>query len=129
MAIMLGKRKRKPQEPIEAKEEDVSRSPPPALEDEDVQAIFRHHFEAQFKPLGEVKKPRQRTPETPLSKAIEEESDWSGFSGEEEEEDVVEVIEHSTTAEIGEAVSKHELKAFMVSSTSALRMSTVLMPT
>lgn len=127
MAVTLGKRKRTPQEPVKATEEDISRTPPPAPEDEDVQAIFRRHFEAQFKPLGEVKKPRQREPEPLPSKIVEEELDWCGFS--EEGADAVEVIEHSTTAGIGEAASKHELRAFMVSLTSALYPSIVLMPT
>lgn len=128
MAVALGKRKRTRQEPVKAVEEDVSRSPRPAPDNEDVQAIFRRHFEAQFKPLGEVKKPKQSESEPLPSKTAEEgESDWCGFS--EEEEDVVEVIEHSTTAGIGEAASKHELKAFMVRPMSALYPSVVLMPT
>jgi len=111
MAVMLGKRKRRSQEPAQTKEQDVMSHSNPAPEEEDIQAIFRRHFEAQFKPLGSVKKPAQKEPEPVPAEEAEEESDWSGLS---EEEGAVEVIEHWAPAGAGEVVGKHELKAFMV---------------
>ena len=79
---------------------------------EDLQAIFKRHFEAKFKPLD---------PEPEKTKIVEqvenvldeaEDSGWEGINS--SKEAVVEVIEHSASRVVNERARKDELKAFMV---------------
>lgn len=84
MPPMLGKRKRPAVQPAEksAKTRQPSRSDSP-LDEEDAHAIFRRHFEAQFKPLPEAKRAVKIAAE-PLDVPEEEEvSDFVGLSASE----------------------------------------------
>jgi hypothetical protein len=78
----------------------------------DAQEIFRRHFEAQFKPLPVTQKPAK-----PVEEEVEDESedtsDWDGIS--DNEENVVQVVEHTDAKSRMAAMSKEELKSFMVS--------------
>ncbi len=104
---MLGKRKRPATRPVE-KEAEETRLETPEL---DAQEIFRRHFESQFKPLPPAKK-KPRVVEEVLEDKSEEESDWDGIS--EGEEEGVQVIEHTDSQTRMAAMSKEELRAFMV---------------
>jgi hypothetical protein len=75
------------------------------------QEIFRRHFEARFKPLPTVEKSVKVVEETPR-KSSEEDSEWDGIS--DEEERGVQVVEHVDAQLQMTAMSKAELKAFMV---------------
>ena len=119
----------------------------PAISQEEADAIFRKHFEAQFAPLdsepsaaAKKKKSRQPTASGADSDKSDDdaakqssdndenaESEWGGLSddegsddvsdGDEDDEEVpvVEVIDHSASqTSKPEAMSKRELKAFMV---------------
>lgn len=109
MATTLGKRKRRP---AEAVKNDVEVRPDPTeSSDLDAQEIFRRHFEAKFKPLPTVKKVAKVVEEAPESDS-EDESEWDGIS--EEEGESVEVIEHTDAQVRMAAMSKQQLKAFMV---------------
>lgn len=108
MPSVLGKRK--------------SRNTEPAISEEEAQAIFRRHFEAQFKPLPEQSKPKTAVVDDVAATDSDEsdESEWGGISDEEDEDDMsepsVEVVDHtsSTTHDPTAAMSRRELKAFMV---------------
>lgn len=85
-----------------------------AAENNDLQAIFRRHFEARFKPLPEDCKPKaQKTALVEDEDEDEEDSEWSGFSDEREDE-AVDVVDHSLGVAATTEISKEELKAFMV---------------
>ena len=109
MASMLGKRKRRGRE-ITKKEsrEESEGSDASGL---DAQEIFRRHFEAQFKPLPVARQPSKPTGEDSAD-GSEEESDWGGISDNEETE--VQVVEHTEAQARTAAMSKEELKSFMV---------------
>lgn len=112
----------------------------PSVSEDDAEAIFRRHFEAQFAPIdatplgnegedndddddsdesgsdGEDDTQRERVDG---EEAEEDDGEWGGFSEgdaeESDEEDTVEVVDHSkpqTAKPV--AMSKRELKAFMV---------------
>ncbi len=109
MSKTLGKRKR--QEP----RHDAGRretSDEAAMEEDelDAQEIFRRHFEAQFKPLPIAKKAE------PVQEMMEEgsddDSDWNGIS--DAEENGVQVVEHTDAQSRMAAMSKEELRSFMV---------------
>lgn len=112
MAPTLGKRKRETADSsrkariIESEESDTLEL--------DAQEIFRRHFEAQFKPLPPIRKPTTVI-EQESEDVSEEESEWDGIS--EAGEGMVQVIEHTDAQRIA-AMSKEELKAFMVSCSS-----------
>ncbi|KAI9837485.1 MAG: hypothetical protein M1819_007133 [Sarea resinae] len=116
MTALLGKRKRQKVRTDERDDADGDHGE----ENGDLQAIFQRHFEAQFKPLQQVKKgPQKETAvvereedEEEEEEEEEEESDWGGFSDHSAQE--VEVIEHTTQASRDRA-SKDEMKAFMSS--------------
>jgi len=92
----------------------------------DAQEIFRRHFEAQFKPLPEMRLKNQKVV---VPEAEDDGEDWDGLSGDEdgdgedesgsddgEDEDTVptvDVVEHTATI-TRPKMSKAELKAFMV---------------
>lgn len=110
MSTNLGKRKRRaPKEAVRAKSE----SEEPGEEELAAQEIFRRHFEAQFKPLPVVKKPK--IVEEEKAGESEPDSEWDGLSEKEEVEDNgVQVVEHRDAQTQMAAMSKEELKAFMV---------------
>jgi hypothetical protein len=81
----------------------------------DAKEIFRRHFEAQFKPLPSIRKPTKVT-EQESEDVSEEESEWDGLS--EDGDGKVQVIEHTDAQSRMAAMSKEELKTFMVSCSS-----------
>lgn len=110
MAIILGKRKRVHRVDLQRRSSSPESSQNSGRED--LQAIFKRHFEAKFKPLD---------PEPEKTKIVEqvedvpdedEDSGWEGINS--GEEAVVEVVEHSASRVINERARKDELKAFMV---------------
>jgi hypothetical protein len=109
MASMLGKRKRRAPEAtkIEHREESEESD----ASELDAQEIFRRHFEAQFTPL-----PAAQICSKPVAKEAldepEEDSDWDGIS--DDEENGVQVVEHTEAQVRTAAMSKEELKSFMV---------------
>ena len=114
MATTLGKRKRvaaETQARVRRSEREESESP-----ELDAQEIFRRHFEAQFKPLPVVQSTATQV-ENVSEDESSEESEWDGIS--EPAEESVEVIEHSDAQSRMAAMSKEELKAFMVCSLPA----------
>lgn len=77
MAATLGKRKRQSTETIRntrAASEESSE-----IQNEDVQDVFRRHFEAHFKPLSTVKKTVNIVEEA-IADGDGEESEWGGIS-------------------------------------------------
>ena len=110
MAIILGKRKRAHRADLQLRSSSPESSQNSGRED--LQAVFKRHFEAKFKPLD---------PEPEKTKIVEQvedvrdedgDSDWEGINS--GEEAAVEVIEHSTSRVVNEHARKDELKAFMV---------------
>jgi hypothetical protein len=77
MAPTLGKRKRQAPVPTKA-DREVSVESSNSLE-EDAQAIFKRHFEAQFKPLPTVKKATKVVEEVSEEEGSDE-TDWEGIS-------------------------------------------------
>jgi hypothetical protein len=78
MASALGKRKRNSAGSlIEARA--ASKDPDLAL-GEDVQAVFRRHFEAQFKPLPEARRKTVDVVENVHNSDDIDESEWNGIS-------------------------------------------------
>ncbi|KAA6412284.1 MAG: hypothetical protein FRX48_04436 [Lasallia pustulata] len=82
--------------------------------DDDLQALFRQHFESRFKPLKGLPSSRLKCPEadeeTPENQS---ESDWEGLSDEEYGKPV-EVVEHKISTGVKRAeVPREELKTFM----------------
>jgi hypothetical protein len=77
MAASLGKRKRHGTEVFQntrkVSEESLG------SQDEDIQDVFRRHFEAHFKPLPLVRKLANIAKEVPTDED-EEESEWEGIS-------------------------------------------------
>jgi hypothetical protein len=109
MATALGKRKRQSAKMTEdVRQEDSEDSRSAEL---NAQEIFRRHFEAQFKPLPQVKKPAKALEER-LEDESEENSEWDGIS--DTEELAVQVVEHTDAQSRMATMSKEELKAFMV---------------
>ncbi|MCJ1351285.1 MAG: hypothetical protein MMC33_001269 [Icmadophila ericetorum] len=125
MAPILGKRKRRDQITESHREKSVSDSPSTKAK---LQALFKQHFEAKFKPLPEAP---QKTSHQPQNTFVGSEaegsdgSDWSGLSDVENGAGV-EVIEHtnSTGAKRIE-VPKDEVKAFMTTKPPTLTSSTI----
>ena len=107
MSTTLGKRKRAVHRKESARRAESEGSESEQL---DAQEIFRRHFEAQFKPLPVVKKDIVME-ETPQEES-EEDSDWDGIS--DGEADGVQVVEHTDALSRMAAMSKEELKSFMV---------------
>jgi hypothetical protein len=100
----LGKRKRITRERLEQTSKNNE-----ASDDEDVHDLFRRAFEAKFKPLDiEPKKPK-------VTETTEDDEEaWSGISSaEEEEQDTVQVIQHTSAHPKHERLSKAEARAFM----------------
>lgn len=93
MAVTLGKRKRRPEVTREEPPAKVRSSSESEEDDDTARALFQRAFEAKFKPL-EIKKiePKAEDEADELEDDEDLESDWSGLS---EDEDAIEVIEHS----------------------------------
>lgn len=108
MTTNLGKRKRHAVEPEQDRRQSSEESD--SIQ-EDAQAIFRRHFEAQFKPLPELKRVAKIVEEEPEDDS-EEDSEWDGIS--DEDGGSVQVVEHSDAQTRMAAMSKEQLKAFMV---------------
>lgn len=106
MAVSIGKRKRQ-------EDEDESGN---SVEDEvAMRALFQRAFEAKFKPLersNAALRETERNEET-SDIEVEDESDWSGLS---EDEELRETIHHDASQDSGHDVQRRERKAFMVSS-------------
>lgn len=92
-------------------------------DEEAARAIFQKHFEAQFAPLPELEKPARGNAASDEEEedesgeddiSSEDDEEWAGLSDEEEDQ-VVEVVDHTSKPEDGGAsMGKRELKAFMV---------------
>ncbi|RKF78848.1 hypothetical protein GcM1_207009 [Golovinomyces cichoracearum] len=95
---------RDPEEELERKESE----PDPWI-------IFRRHFEAQFKPLPTLEAKNIQVvlhDNSDQSYNIGDESEWDGFS---DDEDAVQVVEHNETEAQLTKMSHAELKYFMSS--------------
>lgn len=121
MSAMLGKRKRDTVRVSKKQIESQNEQPSSESESEalDAQEIFRRHFEAQFAPLPVVAKKgkvgkveAEEESEEGSEGELEGESDWDGIS--EEEDNGVQVVEHTDAQSRMAAMSKEELKSFMV---------------
>ncbi|KAJ9662959.1 pre-rRNA processing and 40S ribosomal subunit assembly [Coniosporium apollinis] len=112
MAVTLGKRKRVGRETV-SRIETAPQDAPNDSDQEDLQAIFRRHFEAKFKPLAAPAKPKKEAVDHIAEELTEGESDWDGIS--EDEEAPVEIIEHSTSTDAASLLDKQAQKAFMSS--------------
>lgn len=115
MAPTLGKRKRISREELEQSSRGSSPSSSSQNSDgEDMQALFRKAFEAKFAPLDiEPVKTNAQKMEEP-AEDLEEESDWSGISSENDESsNGVQVFDHSSTYQPHTKASKSEMRAFM----------------
>jgi len=108
MASMLGKRKRRTPDIPKGDRDESGESDASGL---DAQEIFRRHFETQFTPLPAVQKSLKPVAEESADES-EEGSDWEGIS--EDEENAVQVVEHTEAHARTAAMSKEELKSFMV---------------
>jgi hypothetical protein len=106
MATILGKRKR--WVPKNDGREAIEESSAPEL---DAQEIFRRHFETQFKPLPVAQRPVKPVEEE-LEDEPQEDSDWDGIS--DDEDNTIQVVEHTDAQSRMAAMSKEELKSFMV---------------
>lgn len=114
MSAMLGKRKRDTVRVSKKQIEAENEQPSPESDSEalDAQEIFRRHFEAQFAPLPVAPKKVKIVQAEAEDEESEEDSDWDGIS--EEEDDGVQVVEHTDAQSRMAAMSKEELKSFMV---------------
>lgn len=110
MALLTGKRKRR--EEVSDQESHQLLEFGPASPD-NLQALFRAHFEAQFAPLEGPSSPRRprETPEAELAHD-ESESDWGGIS--EDEGIPATLIEYKSTEPRKGEVPHGEFKSFMV---------------
>lgn len=114
---MLGKRKRETvrvsKKDLETAQSDSSES---GSESEaiDAQEIFRRHFQSQFEALPEVaKKPKIALPAPEIEPEEDDEvSDFEGLS--DTDEDGIQVVEHTDSQTRMVAMTKEELKRFMV---------------
>lgn len=110
MTLLLGKRKRRADilEPTPNERTNVDQDNP-----DNLQALFRKHFEAQFAPLDKPSQPRKPL-ETIDSEIIhdEPESDWEGISN----DGVISanIIEYQDPELRKEEIPPEEFKSFMV---------------
>ena len=77
MAPALGKRKLQSKRKIRDTESDSEESS--GSQNEDVQDVFRRHFEARFKPLPTVEK-AAKVVKHAVTDGNEEDSEWGGLS-------------------------------------------------
>ncbi|OCL09118.1 hypothetical protein AOQ84DRAFT_431443 [Glonium stellatum] len=111
MAINPGKRKRVTREDLQKRSSSPESSQ--NSETEDIQAIFKRHFEAKFKPLDPEHKKTKIIKQVEEAQDEDRDSDWDGIIS--SEEAAVEVIEHSALRVVNERAEKDEIKAFMSS--------------
>ncbi|KAF1964269.1 hypothetical protein BU23DRAFT_562091 [Bimuria novae-zelandiae CBS 107.79] len=131
MAPTLGKRKRITREELEQSSRASSPSSDSQCSDrEDMQALFRKAFEAKFAPLDiEPVRKTQKVEES--EEEAEEESDWSGISSSEDENETsngVQVFDYASAHEPPTKASKSEMRAFMSAKPPSLSKSTVAKP-
>lgn len=82
--------------------------------DEDLQEVFRRHFETQFEPLTEQTSSVHSKSDLTITLETEEESDWEGISNDGNDVNV-EVVQYRVAGGVKSAeVHKEELKEFMV---------------
>lgn len=116
MSTNLGKRKRtigknSIKKVTKREERSGSEESESVASEPNAQEIFRRHFEAQFKPLPVFQKAVEQV--VILSEDEEDsEEEWGGIS--EPDNGGVEVVEHMDAQTRMAAMSKEELKAFMV---------------
>ena len=125
MAIILGKRKRQENNhPSLKNRQQHIRNPSPPAESDVLQNAFRRAFEAQFRPLAIEARPVANVTEITWQSSEEEEDiDWEGIS---DEEDGVDVVEHSFNPTVdGERMSKSERRAFMVCGITKARLTSL----
>ena len=109
MVPMLGKRKRRERV---SSPSDVTESPEDG-DSPDLHSLFRQHFEANFKPLEDL-----RLPQAPQGNPMatpdpsEPNSDWEGLS--DTDNDLVEVVEHAIPRSSTPELTKKDVKNFMV---------------
>ncbi|KAI4177745.1 MAG: hypothetical protein LQ343_000209 [Gyalolechia ehrenbergii] len=110
MTVVLGKRKRREVvaylEPCEHPKED-------SCDDDRLQNLLRQHFETRFEPLENSS--RRNTEEVTLVKepdADVHDTDWSGFSEEEEEKNAF-VVNYENHKKLRANVSREDSKQFM----------------
>ena len=103
--MSLGKRKRRDQ--IVSDEHSVD----PDGNAVDLQALFRLHFEAKFKPLEGISLPVERA-QVPTPSDDEVASEWEGLSDKGDSEGP-QIIQHYTPQPAEIDIPKDELRAFM----------------
>lgn len=104
--MALGKRKRRDE--ISSGDDSTNTSADDTVAD--LQARFREHFEARFKPLEDISLPSAKLQQD-VSPIEDDGSDWSGLSEFEDLEGppVIQYVSHSEESEI----PKDELRSFM----------------
>lgn len=97
------------------------KTPHTETDEEAARAVFRKHFETQFAPLPEPVKPPEHSSDDQEDSDGEGEGEggegeeWGGISdGDEDDEEAVEVVDHTSKASDAALMGKRELKAFMV---------------
>ena len=110
MPVALGKRKRRAEIADDGSDQKSSLN---NGESQDLQALFRKHFEAQFEPLLETRPTPVPVAENEEGNVIDESgSYWEGLS--EEEEANAPLVQYTTSRTARPEMSREELKAFMV---------------
>jgi hypothetical protein len=109
MAPALGKRKRQAARQAADDHQDDENT---SLLEQEAQEILRRHFEAKFKPLPQVQKKADVVDEEQLEESSVEGSEWGGIL--DEEQDAVQIVEHTDSQSRITTMSKDELKAYMV---------------
>lgn len=119
MTVALGKRKRrtdaeKPQKSVAAAV--VRRESSESSDGETAKALFRRAFEAKFKPLEKVERPKLDQVQGDEDDDDGSHSDWDGLS---EEEEAVEIVRHVLPDFSRSAGIDSGKKAFMVGNDSS----------
>ncbi|KAL8739338.1 MAG: hypothetical protein Q9181_000069 [Wetmoreana brouardii] len=112
MTAILGKRKRR--EEVSRRDGQYS-SGADTEEDEQLRRLLRHHFETKFEALEPLRPGTiRRTPQEEDLDASDSgnETDWTGFSGDEEQSDAV-VVNYQNLEKAKAGVSREEFKLFM----------------
>ena len=116
MPTLLGKRKRRA-----SLNDSASPEPTDTASSEHLQALFRKHFEAKYKPLPPLEVARGPTASVASDACDSEESEWEGLDNGDGPGESVPVVEHITRPKMGgDEVSKAEGKMFMVGPADAL---------
>jgi hypothetical protein len=107
MDPILGKRKRRAD--LEA---STSPAPVDTASTKHLQALFRKHFEAKYKPLPTLSLAQPSTGEDDSISSESEQSDWEGIDADNSSN--IPVIEHIDRPATTDDVPRSELKKFMV---------------